>query len=281
VPLPLVDIFPAGTLSTVVWPYSIGATIDAGALAMGMPSPPYCARLDSASGSPVMASQSVDPGTITEVLVRYFFQEAGAGDPPEPGEDLIVECLDPGRVWLPLMIHPVSGPMGHFQLMELPVPTGMLHPDFRVRFRTAAVNTSPGDNDDWFIDDFSVEAVDSDNDGMEDRWELAFFPDLTTADATTDWDKDGFSDLFECIAGTDPTDPKSLLRATITAGSVAGNFDIKWPSVSGRTYHLQTSSNLQSWSDAVTPITATPPMNTYTVTLTPGTNTFYRIRVTR
>ncbi len=180
------------------------------------------------------------------------------------------------------MIYPATGaPMGHFQLEELVVPPAMLHNEFRVRFHTAAVSSGTGDNDDWFIDDFSVEAVDSEPDGMEDRWELAYFPDLTTANATSDWDKDGFSDLYECIAGTDPIDPKSLLRATVTSGTVAGTYDITWGSVAGTIYHLQTSTNLTSWSDLVSPITATPPTNIQTVTPTPGTNTFYRVRVTR
>ena len=38
---------------------------------------------------------------------------------------------------------------------------------------------------------------DSDNDGIDDRWELDNFGNLTVANQHTDFDKDGYSDLFE------------------------------------------------------------------------------------
>ena len=48
---------------------------------------------------------------------------------------------------------------------------------------------------------------DLDNDGMEDLWELRYGLDITFDDSGLDTDGDGFTNLEEFLAGTDPTDP--------------------------------------------------------------------------
>src|SRR6266581_9024597 len=52
---------------------------------------------------------------------------------------------------------------------------------------------------------------DDDNDGLPDAWEQQYFGNPTNALASDDSDGDGFSNLAEYIAGTDPTsaDPNS------------------------------------------------------------------------
>ena len=45
---------------------------------------------------------------------------------------------------------------------------------------------------------------DSDNDGMDDDWEIQHFGDLTTANANSDFDKDGTKDVIEFFNNTDP-----------------------------------------------------------------------------
>ncbi len=45
----------------------------------------------------------------------------------------------------------------------------------------------------------NAEIPDSDKDGIDDGWETAFFGDLTTADSTSDWDGDGYTDLQEYL----------------------------------------------------------------------------------
>jgi hypothetical protein len=61
-----------------------------------------------------------------------------------------------------------------------------------------------------------ISFIDTDNDNIDDDWEMSHFGDLTTADQTSDFDEDGYSDLQEYLndaAGeTDPIgnvyDPK-------------------------------------------------------------------------
>ncbi len=50
----------------------------------------------------------------------------------------------------------------------------------------------------------SVDEFDSDNDGIEDSWEEAYFGDATVTDGTDDSDHDGYTDLQEFINHTDP-----------------------------------------------------------------------------
>ncbi len=45
---------------------------------------------------------------------------------------------------------------------------------------------------------------DTDCDGIDDAWELTYFPSLATANATTDFDKDGILDLLEFQGHTNP-----------------------------------------------------------------------------
>ena len=56
------------------------------------------------------------------------------------------------------------------------------------------------------IASFQIAAfVDSDSDGIDDNWELFYFPSLQIADGITDFDKDGYTDLDEYLlwkAGT-------------------------------------------------------------------------------
>jgi hypothetical protein len=86
-------------------------------------------------------------------------------------------------------------------------------------------------------------AKDTDNDGIADAWEKQYFVTLTVADSTSDYDNEGFKDLYEYLAGTDPTDPNSLLKISnikpIQIPSDEKNsMDLTWTCVSGKTYKI-------------------------------------------
>ncbi len=78
--------------------------------------------------------------------------------------------------------------------------------------------------------------IDEDGDGIEDEWEMEFFGDLTTANATSDFDHDGYSDLVEYqhseITGT--TDPQGVAFNPVSRNAPGGEgynsiTDIKSP----------------------------------------------------
>ena len=68
----------------------------------------------------------------------------------------------------------------------------------RVRTTDASAN--------FFEKEFSLQIVnDSDSDGLDDSWELTYFPDLTTVSGSDNSDSDTLDNLAEQAAGTDPT----------------------------------------------------------------------------
>jgi hypothetical protein len=111
--------------------------------------------------------------------------------------------------------------------------------------------------------------IDEDEDGMSDLWEQQY--GLSPEDDGTlhpdesplaDPDGDGWNNLKESIAGTDPfhgDPPDGFLQATITPNpALAGVFTVKWPSLPGKLYTLHVSPNLTalSWTPVGDPILA-------------------------
>src|SRR5262249_13215204 len=102
-----------------------------------------------------------------------------------------------------------------------------------------------------------IGSPDTDGDGLDDDWEIAYFGDLSR-DGNGDFDHDGQSDRAEFLSGTDPTNASSVLSAMIFT-AVPGNFvTVLWHSVPGRTYDVQFKDAVtDSWSTLVTHVTAT------------------------
>jgi hypothetical protein len=123
--------------------------------------------------------------------------------------------------------------------------------------------------------------IDDDDDGLDDDWEVYYFGSTTKTAGTTgeDADEDGFDDICEFLAGTDPTDDTSLL-AILSVWPAAGSAVVlQWSSVSNMHYAILESTNLLgAWIPVVSNITATPPVNTNAVTTPPNTPVFYRIQ---
>jgi GH15 family glucan-1,4-alpha-glucosidase len=117
-------------------------------------------------------------------------------------------------------------------------------------------------------------------DGIPDYWAIQYgFNSLDPNVANADPDGDGLSNLQEFLAGTDPTNSASIMR--ITSITRAGNVNtITWQSVSGKSYHLQSTDTLTgTFTDvAGSDITASGP-STSTTDTTAVAGRFYRVRL--
>jgi hypothetical protein len=93
--------------------------------------------------------------------------------------------------------------------------------------------------------------ADTDGDGIADAYELRYFGNLLTVNATSDRDGDGRTDLQEYLDGTDPTDPGGALR--VSAFNKAGTtLTLTFLSTPARLYLIEQSPSLTApaWTDA-------------------------------
>ena len=121
--------------------------------------------------------------------------------------------------------------------------------------------------------------VDEDEDGLNDNWEIRFFGSITNTagGADEDWDLDRFIDRFEHDAGTDPTNPASLLAVTDVRRVPPGSVEIFWSSVSGRFYSIWAGTDLLAHAGGTLGgLAATPPTNSRILGV-PFPQLFYRI----
>jgi hypothetical protein len=99
---------------------------------------------------------------------------------------------------------------------------------------------------------------DVNSNAISDLWELQLFgtvsPDRTP---TTDTDQDGFSDFAEFMAGTNPTNPGSLLLLSGPSLTSSGALQFTWPSVPGHAYRLGKSTNTLTWTPIMDWVRAT------------------------
>ncbi len=126
-----------------------------------------------------------------------------------------------------------------------------------VAFQSFASDLVPGDYNntrDVFI--VTLGGPDTDGDGMEDDWEMAYFNTLDR-DGSGDFDHDGASDRDEFRAGTNPANDASILRVLrLTTGVAAGpegarTTVIVWSAVPGKTYRVESKSD---WKASWTPV---------------------------
>jgi hypothetical protein len=119
-----------------------------------------------------------------------------------------------------------------------------------------------------------LDAGDSDQDGMADDWELAYFGTLAR-NGSGDFDGDGQTDLQEFTAGTDPTNLGSILRV-LTLTSSNGETRLFWSSIPGKTYRVEFTTDLTDpqWSSLSAAVTATG--STASATDIPSSTAFKR-----
>lgn len=96
---------------------------------------------------------------------------------------------------------------------------------------------------------FSLSTEDTDTDGMEDSWEVAYFGNLSH-DGTADTDTDGQTDLSEFKAGTNPTNDSSVFSVLSLIAAGSNQRTLFWTSVPGKTYRVQykDSFNNPKWT---------------------------------
>ena len=103
---------------------------------------------------------------------------------------------------------------------------------------------------------------------------------LVLANVTTDDDDgDGFTEAEEIAAGTDPLNAASRLMVTQTQ-MTGGNVVLTWASVAGKTYHIEASSNLTTWTTiSGSSTTASGLSSSQTVSNGGGSRLFFRVVV--
>jgi hypothetical protein len=121
------------------------------------------------------------------------------------------------------------------------------------------------------------------NDGIPDSWRLRYFGSVNNllSQASADADGDGANNWQEYVAGTDPTDPKSVLRVSSIPGLTLPATDcaIHWPSVAGKQYVIERTVDLfaPNWIPVSTNIGSGTDMEFHDTT--GGNVRFYRVRV--
>jgi hypothetical protein len=121
---------------------------------------------------------------------------------------------------------------------------------------------------------------DSDLDGLKDAWEIKYFGSISDSRAVPllDVDGDGFNNLAEQTAGTDPTDKGS--RLVIVFSNFSGpDFLLTWTSVSNRVYFIDAAVDGETWVEVGTTTALDSSTWTWKDLAPPGQRKFYRVRV--
>jgi len=175
-----------------------------------------------------------------------------------------------------LVSHTPAGDTGNF---------GSNRPSIATDGRTLVFQSNASDlvdndrniNADVFVARLPI--TDTDNDGLDDGWEQTHFGNLS-ATAQDDSDQDDVPNLAEFLAGTDPQSAKSPF--TIQSVFSNGKFEITWKAVAGKTYQLQSRTNLVSgeWTNIGAESTTTSD-GIYSVQAAadPDGSRFYRVEI--
>lgn len=99
--------------------------------------------------------------------------------------------------------------------------------------------------------------------------------------ASTDFDRDGQSDLAEAVAGTNPMSAADVFEITDSRISATdgANLSISWPSKTGRSYRVQSSTDLQTWVDVSASLPGTGATLTHRLTGPASGPYFLRVRI--
>jgi len=119
-------------------------------------------------------------------------------------------------------------------------------------------------------------ALDLDHDSLGDVWQQYY--DAVGLNASADTDGDGMTNSSESISGTDPRNASSKLDIALSSGATASQRVLSWPSVSGKSYFVESSADLAAWAQEGSAQNGTGSTLSATITLPPaGGKKFYRI----
>jgi hypothetical protein len=105
--------------------------------------------------------------------------------------------------------------------------------------------------------------IDSNQNGLSDIWEKQFNgdslfdPNHLGHAPEADPDKDGWNNIAEATAGTNPflpNTPQGITRLNISSTSARGFFKIDCPSIIGKSYQIQGSYDFLTWHEITEPI---------------------------
>ena len=120
-----------------------------------------------------------------------------------------------------------------------------------------------------------VPITDTDADGLEDAWEMKWFSNLSQT-AKDDPDHDGYSNAFEQVLGTDPTQSQTSFRLEKTE-IASGYWRFVWPGRLGENYSLQFSPNLHANFNDIATVEGKFPLTEYVIKRPTEPNGFYRV----
>jgi hypothetical protein len=111
-----------------------------------------------------------------------------------------------------------------------------------------ATATDPGGNTSPFSSPVTVTTTSTVGDGIPDLWRKTYFGGTGTTTnsqscASCDPDGDGFSNLQEFYAGTNPTNASSAFRVSTVQDGVSGAI-ISFPTVAGKIYRVDMRNDM-------------------------------------
>ncbi len=120
---------------------------------------------------------------------------------------------------------------------------------------------------------------DSDSNGLPDEWEFQAFNQLGVS-PTADADGDGLSNLFEYVSGHSPVNSGEKFVQQCSKQE-SGNLVLTWSSLPGRSYGIERSDNLASWTPVATVSAAASPAVSTSFDLGPPSSSaaYFRIRL--
>jgi hypothetical protein len=124
--------------------------------------------------------------------------------------------------------------------------------------------------------DVVVVGVETGGTGLPDWFRMQYWGTLAV-NGFDDSDLDGMSNRDEYLAGTDPTNPSSLLALTLVQVSPT-QYTVKWQSVAGKTYTVLRGTNLAGvFLPVASGLSASPPENVFQQSITNNLPAFFRV----